>query len=78
MERLIIFFDKLRSKPEVYRRAVAFWVSLGITAVIVLVWLQSLAGRLGRSENTAMDGYSPFSEIGNVASSFITSLKNVF
>jgi len=36
------FLEKLRSKPEALRRAIAFWASLGITIIIALGYLGSL------------------------------------
>ena len=42
--------EKLRSKPEPVRRAIALWSSLAITFIIVAVWISSLPARF---ENTS-------------------------
>ncbi len=40
--------DKLRSKPEGVRRAIAFWVSAGVVFFIVSIWLTALPTKLSQ------------------------------
>jgi hypothetical protein len=61
--------DNLREKPEPYRRAIAFWSALGITAIISLVWVSSLGERFGSSSAEKPIGDSPFSQLSNAISS---------
>ena len=38
------YLENLRAKPEHQRKQIAFWSSLGITAVIAMFWLASFTG----------------------------------
>lgn len=79
MERLIEIMDNIRSKPEPYRRAVAFWSALIITAIIALVWINSLGGRFVASITSEKPaGDSPFAQLGNAWSSMVQSAKDAF
>ncbi|MBL7045076.1 MAG: hypothetical protein ISR98_00540 [Parcubacteria group bacterium] len=47
--------EKLREKPEAYRRRVAFIISASVAGVIFLVWLSVLGVRLSNDKDIASD-----------------------
>jgi hypothetical protein len=75
MERIITMFDNLRAKPEPYRRAIAFWSALVITAIIALVWIRSLGPRFSAPVASKPEGDSPFIQIGNTFNSIFNGQK---
>jgi|ERR1035437_1380531 hypothetical protein len=78
MEKVIRHLEKLRAKPESYRKRLAFGLSSGITLVIFLFWIASL-GTISTGESSVP---SPAASIGSsltgsVSDSF-ASIKGAF
>lgn len=43
--------DKLRKKPESYKKKVVFMISIFITGIIFLIWISTLGVRFNNIEN---------------------------
>lgn len=50
---------RLRTRPLAYRRKVAFWSAVGLTALIALVWALSLSVRFDDATVTPKETQAP-------------------
>lgn len=50
---------RLRTRPLAYRRKVAFWSAVGLTALIALVWALSLSVRFDDATVTPEETQAP-------------------
>lgn len=57
---------RLRAQPVAYRRRVAFFTALGITAVIIALWIISLLVSFGREDDVVLQQTpGPFETLGS-------------
>jgi len=54
----VSILDKLRNKPEPYRRTAGFLVSLFITLIISIIWFSSFSGKNEEANAHQSEGIS--------------------
>ncbi len=71
---------RLRARPLAYRRRVALWSTVGITAFIAGVWALSLSVRFDDMRTTpeVSKAPSPFETFAKQIDAGVTPLKNYF
>lgn len=75
------YLEALRAKPEQYRKRIAFWSSLGMTAVIFAFWLGSFSvagfsAKVAVSNAVASAG-SPSQSLVASVGSFFGDIKDI-
>lgn len=71
---------RLRARPLAYRRKVAFWMAVGITSLIVLIWALSLSVRFDDATVTPEEVQvpGPFETFMGQIRTGVGSLKDSF
>ncbi|HEY4504385.1 MAG TPA: hypothetical protein VJI73_01295 [Candidatus Paceibacterota bacterium] len=71
--------NKLRQKPESVRRLIAFWTSVAIVFVMVLIWLSALPGQMRELSNSTgnFSAMTPPKQIASPFESMKTALDNL-
>lgn len=70
---------RLRSRSLAYRRKVAFWTAVGITSIITIIWVISLAVRFGGANDPSESQVpGPFETFMGQVGGGVSSVKNLF
>jgi len=72
------FIRKFQQKPEPQRRAIAFWISLSITAFVLILWFVSLMVRINKvpaNEGMKTGEVSPMDSLSSMWNSFLSSFR---
>jgi hypothetical protein len=70
---------RLRARPLAYRRKVAFWSAVGITALITLIWIISLSIRFdGINETSEPQPPGPLETFLDQVRNGASSIKDAF